>query len=87
MEVGNGTILDLKGPKIYEKTFPEFKIYQGDDIRDFLKNIDVVLNVFSSTAVDALKYSIPVISITKFIICFGKVEIPSGALPGFPLNP
>tara|TARA_B100001063_G_C16753120_1_gene551484 strand:- start:332 stop:1549 length:1218 start_codon:yes stop_codon:yes gene_type:complete len=57
----------FEDPKIYEKTFPEFKIYQGDDIRDFLKNIDVVLNVFSSTAVDALKYSIPVISITKFI--------------------
>ena len=53
--------------KIYEKTFPEIKIYQGDDIRDFLKDIDVVLNVYSSTAVDALKYNIPVISITKFI--------------------
>ena len=24
--------------KIYEKTFPEFKIYQSDDIRDFLRD-------------------------------------------------
>jgi surface carbohydrate biosynthesis protein len=53
--------------KIYEKTFPEIKIYQGDNIGDFLKNIDVILNVFSSTAVDALKLNIPVISITKLI--------------------
>ena len=53
--------------KIYKKTFPEFKIYQGDDIRDFLKKVDVVLNVYSSTAVDALKFNIPVISMTKLI--------------------
>ena len=53
--------------KIYEKTFPEFKIYQGDDIRDFLKDVDVILTVYSSTSVDALKYKIPVISMTKFI--------------------
>ena len=53
--------------KIYKKTFPEVKIYQGDDIRDFLKNVDVILTVYSSTSVDALKYNIPVISMTKFI--------------------
>ena len=53
--------------KIYEKAFPEFNIYQGEDIRDFLKDIDVILNVYSSTSVDALKYRIPVISITEFI--------------------
>ena len=57
----------FEDPKIYEKTFPEFKIYQGDDIRDFLKKVDVVLNVFSSTSVDALKFNVPVISITKLI--------------------
>ena len=57
----------FEDPNIYEKTFPEFKIYQGDDIRDFLKKVDVILNVYSSTAVDALKFNIPVISITKFI--------------------
>ena len=53
--------------KIYKKTFPEFKIYQGNDIRDFLKKVDVVLNVYSSTAVDALKLNVPVISMTKLI--------------------
>ncbi len=53
--------------KIYEKTFPEVKIYQGEDIRNFLREIDVILNVYSSTSVDALKYNIPVISLTKFI--------------------
>lgn len=53
--------------KIYKKTFPEVKIFQGDDIRDFLKKVDVLLTVFSSTSVDALKYNIPVISITKLI--------------------
>ena len=52
---------------IYQKTFPEFKIFKGDDIRDFLKKVDVILNVYSSTAVDALKFNVPVISITKFI--------------------
>lgn len=53
--------------KIYKKTFPEVKIFQGDDIRDFLKEVDVILTVFSSTSVDALKYNIPVISIAKLI--------------------
>lgn len=53
--------------KIYEETFPEFKIYKGENMRDFLKDIDLVLNVFSSTTIDALKYNIPVISITKLI--------------------
>ena len=57
----------FENPKIYEKTFPEFKIYQGNDIRDFLKKVDVVLNVYSSTSVDALKFNVPVISITKLI--------------------
>mgnify|MGYP001224669847 CR=1 FL=1 len=57
----------FENPNIYKITFPEFKIYQGDDIRDFLKKVDVILNVYSSTAVDALKFNIPVISITKFI--------------------
>lgn len=57
----------FEDPEIYKKTFPEFEIYRGEDIRDFLKNVDVILNVFSSTGVDALKFNIPVISITKFI--------------------
>ena len=32
-----------------------------------MKDIDLILNVYSSTSVDALKYKIPVISITEFI--------------------
>ena len=32
-----------------------------------MKDVDVVLTVYSSTSVDALKYNIPVISMTKFI--------------------
>ena len=32
-----------------------------------MKNVDVILTVYSSTSVDALKYNIPVISMTKFI--------------------
>lgn len=57
----------FEDPNIYAKTFPEFTIYQGNDIRDFVKKVDVILNVFSSAGVDALKYNVPVISISKFI--------------------
>lgn len=57
----------FEDPKIYKKAFPEFEIYEGKDIREFLKNVDVILNVYSSTGIDALKFNIPVISITKFI--------------------
>ena len=32
-----------------------------------MKDVDVILTVYSSTSVDALKYKIPVISMTKFI--------------------
>ena len=32
-----------------------------------MKNVDVILNVYSSISVDALKYNVPVISINKFI--------------------
>ncbi len=60
-------ISPFENPEIYKKTFPEFEIYEGEDIRDFLRNVDVILNVYSSTGVDALKFNVPVISITKFI--------------------
>ena len=53
--------------RIFIKTFPEIEIFQGEDIRDFLKETDVILNVYSSTAVDALKYNIPVLSISRLI--------------------
>ena len=60
-------ISPFEDPEIYKKTFPEFEIYEGRDIRDFLRNVDVILNVNSSTGVDALKFNVPVISISKFI--------------------
>ena len=52
---------------IYRNTFPKQKIFEGDNVRDFMKNVDVILNVYSSISVDALKYNVPVISINKFI--------------------
>lgn len=53
--------------KIYETTFPKVEIYKGNDVRNFLKNVDLVLNVYSSTAVNALKLNIPVVSLKKLI--------------------
>lgn len=53
--------------KIYEKTFPDVEIFYEEDIRDFLKKTDVILNVYSSSSVDALKYNIPVVSISNLI--------------------
>ena len=57
----------FEDPDIYKNTFPNQKIFEGDDVRDFLRNVDVILNVYSSISVDALKYNVPVISINKFI--------------------
>ena len=53
--------------EIYKNAFPKQEIFKGDDVRDFLKNVDVILNVYSSISVDALKFNIPVISINKFV--------------------
>ena len=36
-------------------------------MREFLKNVDVILNVFSSISVDALKYNVPVINLSKLV--------------------
>ena len=57
----------FEDPKIYKNTFPKQKIFEGGDVREFLRNVDVILNVYSSIAVDALKLNVPVISINKFI--------------------
>ena len=57
----------FENPEIYKNAFPNQKIFEGDDVRDFMKNIDVILNVYSSISVDALKHNVPVISINKFI--------------------
>ena len=60
-------ISPFEDPKIYKEAFPKQKIFNGDDVRNFLKEVDVILNVYSSISVDALKYDVPVISINKFI--------------------
>ena len=52
---------------IYKKTFPNQEIHEGHDVRDFLKNVDVVLNVYSSISVDTLKFNVPVINLSKLI--------------------
>ena len=57
----------FENPEIYKNAFPNQKIFKGDNVGDFMKNVDVILNVYSSISVDALKYNIPVISISKFI--------------------
>jgi len=60
-------ISPFEDPKIYRNTFPEQNIFEGNDVRKFLKNVDVILNVYSSISVDALKYNVPVISINRLI--------------------
>lgn len=57
----------FEDPEIYRYTFPNQKIFEGNDVRDFLRSVDVILNVYSSISVDALKFNVPVISINKFI--------------------
>ena len=57
----------FENPEIYKNAFPNQKIFKGDNVGDFMKNVDLILNVYSSISVDALKYNIPVISISKFI--------------------
>ncbi len=57
----------FEDPKIYKKTFPQQKIYTSNDVRDFLMNVDVILNVYSSVSVDALKFNVPVISLNKLV--------------------
>ena len=57
----------FEDPKIYKKTFPNQEIHEGHDVRDFLKNVDVVLNVYSSISVDTLKFNVPVINLSKLI--------------------
>ncbi len=53
--------------EIYKKTFPELEIHRGNDVRNFIKNVDVILNVFSSISVDTLKYNVPVINLSKLV--------------------
>ena len=57
----------FEDPEIYRYTFPELEIHKGNDVREFLKSVDVILNVFSSISVDALKYNVPVINLSKLV--------------------
>ncbi len=57
----------FEDPEIYKNTFPELQIHQGNDVRDFLKNVDLILNIYSSISVDALKYNVPVINLSKLV--------------------
>ena len=57
----------MKIQKFTKNAFPNQKIFKGDNVGDFIRNVDVILNVYSSISVDALKYNVPVISISKFI--------------------
>ena len=58
----------FEDPEIYRQTFPEFEIYQSQDIRGFLKKVDVLFNVYSSSEIDALKFNVPVINITNLLV-------------------
>tara|TARA_Y100001970_G_C14259925_1_gene879569 strand:+ start:26196 stop:27425 length:1230 start_codon:yes stop_codon:yes gene_type:complete len=57
----------FEDPEIYRYAFPELDIHKGNDVRYFLKNVDVILNVFSSISVDTLKYNVPVINLSKLV--------------------
>lgn len=58
----------FEDPEIYRQTFPEFEIYPSQDIRGFLKKVDVLFNVYSSSEIDALKFGVPVINITNLLV-------------------
>lgn len=57
----------FESQKIYRKAFPNIDIYNGQDVREFLKKVDIILNLHSSISVDAIKYNIPVISLNNLI--------------------
>lgn len=57
----------FESKEIYKKTFPEHRVYEGEDIREFLGKVDLILNIHSSVSVDAIKYKIPVISLNNLI--------------------
>jgi surface carbohydrate biosynthesis protein len=60
-------ISPFESKEIYRKTFPEIEIFREENVGNFLKQVDVVLNVYSSISVDALKYQVPVINLSKLI--------------------
>ena len=57
----------FESEKIYKTAFPDAEIFSGVDVRSFLQKTDVILNLRSSIAVDAIKYNIPVIKLDNCI--------------------
>jgi surface carbohydrate biosynthesis protein len=57
----------FEDPNIYRKAFPKQEIFKGDDVRDFLNNVDVILNIYSSISVDSLKFNVPVINLSNLV--------------------
>ena len=57
----------FEDPEIYKYAFPELEIHRGNDVREFINSVDVVLNVYSSISVDTLKYNVPVINLSKLV--------------------
>ena len=57
----------FEDPEIYKYAFPELEIHEGNDVRDFINSVDVILNVYSSISVDALKFNVPVINLSKLV--------------------
>ena len=53
--------------QIYKDAFPDVEIFSGIDVRSFLQKTDVILNLRSSIAVDAIKYKIPIIKLDNCI--------------------
>ena len=54
----------MKDPEIYKYAFPELEIHKND-VREFIKSVDVILNVIVSISVDTLKYNVPVINLVN----------------------
>ncbi len=57
----------FESDKIYREAFPEAEIFSSVDVRSFLEKTDVILNLRSSIAVDAIKYNIPIIKLDNCI--------------------
>jgi len=57
----------FEDPMIYKKTFPNQEIHLNDDVRVFLKKVDVILNLYSSISIDSIKFNVPVINLKKLV--------------------
>ena len=60
---------------------PHFKLDQTINIHDFLNNVDVVLNHYSSASLDALIYNVPTISLEHLLKKSYKIEVLDNFFP------